>query len=210
MRVAVIDLDRVVANNAKRFAEAEKAKKARERELIKMIGGKGKQREVTKAYWNTAFDPALVELDELMVGSKEALTDLEEQGYYIVFLTSRPETMKEATIAWLCQHKIFTGATLAGTGTFWGVASATVRYGRDLIMKPLGKQFVKTAEWKASEIQIMANLDIVESILFVDDEERNREAVEALKSAKVTCKSNLSQILQQSVTRFATITEEKQ
>lgn len=136
--IAIIDLDGVVANNTERFARAS-------------TNG--------RIDWKVAFDPALVPLDTLIEGADLAVKRLEQQHYTIVFLTSRPEKMREATETWLAQHDLD---------------------GYELIMKSLDMQFVKTVRWKADEVQAISQLRMADTILFVDDEEANREAVAAL------------------------------
>jgi ribonucleotide monophosphatase NagD (HAD superfamily) len=76
--LAIIDLDGVIAENTERFARA-----------TKPSGG---------IDWSVAFDPTLVVLDTLIAGADQAVTRLENKhGYAVIFLTSRPETMREAT-----------------------------------------------------------------------------------------------------------------
>ncbi|SRR6266567_34563 len=139
MNLAIIDLDGVIASNTERFARAT------------FYGS---------IDWSVAFNPALVDLDTLIAGADLAVARLEKQlSYTVIFLTSRPETMREATEAWLAQHDLD---------------------GYELVMKQMDKQFTKTVHWKADEVRRMARLSGVESVLFIDDEANNRYAVEAL------------------------------
>jgi ribonucleotide monophosphatase NagD (HAD superfamily) len=144
-KLAIIDLDGVIANSDARFAKA-----------AKPDGG---------VNWRVAFDPALVSLDQLIDGAVAALNRLEEQGFTIIILTSRPESMKEATAAWLAQHDLhrFT-----------------------LQCKPASEQFTKTVRWKAKEVRKLIEAYKPEVIVFVDDEAGNRESV-LLSNAGIAC-----------------------
>lgn len=138
-KLAIIDLDGVVANSDERFKLA--------------------LRSDGKTDWKIAFKPEHVSLDVLIDGALEAVDNLESKGHAIIFLTSRPESMREATVIWLATHALDS---------------------YELVMKPASKQFTKTVKWKAEEVQRMASLPGIEKVVFVDDEERNREAIEAL------------------------------
>lgn len=139
MDLAVIDLDGVVADSSARFARA--------------------RRPDGSIDWNVAFDPALVSLDTLIEDIWPALDRLISKGYEeIVFLTSRPESMRTGTQQWLDGHAL---------------------NGYELIMKPASAQFTKTVNWKADEVARLASIADVRSLLFIDDEPKIREAVQA-------------------------------
>lgn len=154
MDLAIIDLDGVVADSTARFARA--------------------RRSDGSIDWAIAFDSDLVALDTLIPHALGAIRRLASGGYEVIFLTSRPQSMRDATQAWLDVH------ALDGYG---------------LIMKPAHAQFIKTAKWKADEVARMAQLPGVTSLLFVDDEERNREAVEARQLPHVTTIASLSELV---------------
>jgi phosphoglycolate phosphatase-like HAD superfamily hydrolase len=135
MKLAIVDLDGVVANSDARFAKA-------------TVNG--------KINWKIAFDPTLVELDTLIDGVHASLEELEWQGYNVIFLSSRPEPMKDATIEWLDKHGLFEDG-----------------YKRSLELKPLDKQFTKTKEWKAKKVLELAREHEATEILFIDDEPDN-------------------------------------
>lgn len=133
MKLAIIDLDGVVANSDARFARA-------------TVNG--------KVNWKVAFDPSLVELDTLIDGCPGCIESLEKQGYKAVFLTSRPEPMREATEVWLRKHELLSD-------------------GRSLELKPLSKQFTKTKVWKAQRVLELAREHEATEVLFIDDEPDN-------------------------------------
>lgn len=134
-KLAIVDLDGVVANRDARFAKA-------------TING--------KVNWDVAFDPALVELDTLIDGCSTSIESLEWDGYTVIFLTSRPEPMRDATVKWLQKHELLSEG-----------------HGRILELKPLSKQFTKTKVWKAEKVLELAREHEATEVLFIDDEPDN-------------------------------------
>ena len=110
MKLAIVDLDGVVANADLRFAQAEEAKHLYmiDPEVRRKAVAEGKK-TAADAYWRAAFDPVLVALDDLIEDAGENLMSLALQGYDIVFLTSRPEDMRWATFEWLGRHGLLEG-----------------------------------------------------------------------------------------------------
>jgi hypothetical protein len=86
-RLAIVDLDGVVADNDARFARAR-------------ANGDGRKGAEGPVDWSIAFDPDLVSLDGLIMGADQAVKSL-EQRCTIIYLTSRPESIREATQTWL-------------------------------------------------------------------------------------------------------------
>lgn len=154
MQLAVIDLDGVVADSSARFARA--------------------MRSDGSTDWNIAFMPDLVALDTLIPDASWGIRLLGRRGYTIIFLTSRPESMRDATQAWLDVNALD---------------------GYELIMKPADKQFTKTVLWKADEVARLAALPPVVSLLFIDDEEGNRAEVQARDIAGVTVLASLTELV---------------
>jgi phosphoglycolate phosphatase-like HAD superfamily hydrolase len=136
-KLAIVDLDGIVANRDARFARA-------------TTNG--------KINWKVAFDPALVELDTLIDGCPACLDKLESNGYRVVFLTSRPETMQQATERWLLKHDLLYSY-------------------RRLILKPLSKQYTKTKIWKAYAVKALIDEMQPKRAIFIDDERANIETV---------------------------------
>jgi ribonucleotide monophosphatase NagD (HAD superfamily) len=132
-RLAVIDIDGVITNSDARFTLAK-------------VG--------SHTDWSIAFDPANVPLDTLIEGVPEALQQLESQGYQLVYLTSRPESMRDATLTWLDQYEL-------------------INEHRPIIFKPARKQFTKTKVWKAEEVRALVERYSAGELLFVDDEPVN-------------------------------------
>lgn len=139
MRLAIVDLDGIVSCSDIRFERA-------------TTNG--------KINWKIAFNPDLVALDTLIDGCPDCLRKLEDNGYTVIFLTSRPEPMRTATERWLLQHGLLDH--------------------RRLIMKPASKQFVKTKTWKAETVQQLIGELQPESVIFIDDEAANIATVTEL------------------------------
>jgi len=154
-QLAIIDLDGVVADATARFAKAEEAKQAYESEMAEL--DITDERGATDTYWQTVFNPDHVPLDTLIPGTIDAMAALSFKGYDVVILTSRPESMREATRRWLFEHG-------------YPVLSA-------IIMKAPAFQYVKTVVWKAGMVQTLAALYQATQVCFVDDEEANWTAL---------------------------------
>ncbi len=109
VKLCICDIDGVVANPEKRFQAAEIAKSLY---LASTDRPDMLQREATDHYWRTVFDPTLVETDTLVdEGVTEAIAAIEQHEenddlWQIVYLTSRPESMREATLDWLTLHRL--------------------------------------------------------------------------------------------------------
>lgn len=165
MKLAIIDLDGVVANVDARFAQAEEIKQTFleqagiDRHLV------SERENATNVYWRAVFNPEYVPMDTLIDGVKEALYDLERNDmggpYEVIFLTSRPESMREATEQWLVEQ-----------GIRYQFNENRYRR-RDLIMKAPAFQYTKTAVWKAGMVQTLEALYGAPDLLIVEDEDAN-------------------------------------
>jgi len=169
-KLAIIDMDGIVAN---RDARLEKARQA----YLERMEVEGKTPEPLSYRggfeYDVLFDPVLVELDTLIDGVKEALETLRYQyDYALLFLTSRPERMREATIAWLFAHNIL----------FYQSNGLPA-----LVTKPPAFQYMKTRVWKAGMVQTLANWYGASIVKFIDDQEENWQ--ELLKHTPYTAYS---------------------
>jgi len=152
MKLLICDLDGVVVKNEARFHRASE----------NAAGLTG--RAWADAFWGTMFTPELVALDRLIPGSDDALDLLQEAGFTIVFLTSRPHTMRDATVAWLSTQGVLIP-------------------GRELIMKNVDEEterYRRTDEWKALCVHKLVAELIPDFVLFIDDEPKNRDKVSGL------------------------------
>lgn len=163
IKVAFIDLDGVIANPEARFAKAEEAKQAFLQEAgtrFQTVLHEGTtNREASNVYWRTVFTPGLVALDTVIDGVDEALIALEEAGYSVIFLSSRPEPMREATTQWLVDNAV----RILAPG--------------QLILKPSVAQYTKTVLWKAIVVHTVAAFLCASEVLVVDDEQANLDAI---------------------------------
>jgi len=146
----IIDLDGVVADSTERFKRATNN---------------------GKINWGIAFDPSLVSLDTLIEDADEVISELCRLGD-VVYLTSRPESMWEATHGWLWLH---------------GLAKPGI------ICKPESDKYTKTAKWKADEV-LSCSLRY-RYVVFIDDDLKNLNAVRELTLSNVDCYENLAQYL---------------
>ncbi len=105
------------------------------------------------------FDQDLLELDQPVIGSREALRQLLQEYDEVIVLTSRPPSLQEATLAWFRRY-------------FPEQEAIT------FLFKESHEHEIKTAVWKAQIVAQFAKR--CETVLFIDDDERNRKAVEAL------------------------------
>ena len=138
-RLAIIDYDGVIAGNEKRMEMA-------------------RTTPTGAIDWKVAFDPDLVVHDVLIAQADEHIERLREEGFTVLVLTSRPESMREASQAWFIEHGV-------------------VFEQRFLIMKPPCAQYIKTLAWKTSVIDLLAHLFEAEVVLYVDDDEKNMAEV---------------------------------
>lgn len=206
MRAAFIDLDGVVNKNTVRwdFATSEKDMYRKmltdflRGELVRPENGAAIQRSLDglleSLFWQSVFTSEMVETDILIEGANEALLQLRQEGYRLVFLTSRPEAMRAATRAWLDEYTIY-----------------DERNGDMLIMKPAAYQMTKTATWKAGTIdhEMRSRHSVYErdQVLFIDDDKANRE--ELLKYLDTNAYTiNVYESLHDAVTRDVIGSEE--
>jgi hypothetical protein len=187
MKLALIDVDGIIADPTKRLSKAEEAAQQAEKQaydawykqnensgIISLERGAEAERQIKQLraniYWRTTFTPELVSLDTLIDGAGEALNAIACAGYAMVSLTSRPESMRKATEQWLsAQH--------------FEIDTSHMPYmsGVDgLIMKPASQQYVKTLIWKQGVVELLVRLIEPTELLFIDDREDIQEAIAAL------------------------------
>jgi ribonucleotide monophosphatase NagD (HAD superfamily) len=189
-KLAIIDLDGVIADSTARFAKAEEAKQtflaglqgdiqARMHNVLSSTY-KPPREQATNIYWQTALDPSLVPLDTLIPGTLEAL-DVLYGEYGVLFLTSRPETMRAATEEWLYQHNIIVEHPA---------------FGSSLVMKSPAFQYTKTTVWKAGIIHTLTALYAASEVLVIDDEQANIDELHKYgfeDSVKLRCSTSLAE-----------------
>jgi len=184
--LAILDLDTnrergqtehpMIANNSERTR------------IAREYANRFTSRDQTSAFFAKMFDPELVHLDVLEEQARTLIERIEARDAQVVYLTSRPHTMQEATEQWLTEQGIVRPCYFKNYGSD--------EPGPD--GKPdVGDRFVKTPAWKAREVQRI--ISQVESelgeklswILIADDEEANRAAVAGLDDPRVLVRCSL-------------------
>ncbi len=145
--VALVNVDGTICDGSARFAMAETAKQGY------LQNHPGNMREAQRIYWDTALDGDKCDMDTIIEGVHGQLAELEEQGYRIVYHTSRPEwRMRGGTLRWLYQNNLLLP-------------------GRFLSMKPEREQFTKSYRWKIDELERIAGFMLAKEVLFVEAEQ---------------------------------------
>lgn len=170
MKLAIIDLDGVIADSSARFEQA----KAYADENYP--GQSMTDRNYRSAYWGRALNGEYVYMDVLVDGAIDHLKALQQDDWLVILLTSRPERMRDATALWLDNH----GMPVL-----------------PLHCKEEEAQFVKTTAWKAKRVHELAVEHGAHCLLAVDDEAANASAVmnaapEASRYQTIACSSLLA------------------
>jgi hypothetical protein len=185
--LAIIDLDtnreRGQAENPMLVNNSERSRIARE------YANQFASRQQTSAFFAKMFDPELVQHDVIEEEARTHIERIEGRSAQIVYLTSRPHTMQAVTEHWLAEQAILRPCFFKNYGT--GKPS-----GPD--GKPdVGDRYMKTAAWKAREVsRIISQVETEQGeqlswILFVDDEETNRQAVAELGDLRILLRCSL-------------------
>jgi len=149
-KLALIDLDGVVIDATARFARAEEIRVIHLTEL----GDK----EANDRYWREALNPAYTHMDTLIEGADEHLASLRREGFRIIYLSSRPESMRDATLKWLLEHHLFDDLNL-------------------LVLKAGGFQFQKTVIWYDWMADTLAHAFQSQQVLLVSNRPSNLDAM---------------------------------
>ncbi len=184
--LAIIDLDTnrergqadnlMVANNSERSR------------IARSYANQFSLRDQTGVFFAKMFDSELVKLDVIEPDARTLVERIEARGTKVVYLTSRPHTMQEATEEWLTAQDIMRPCFFKNYGT--GETGADGK-------PDTGDRYMKTPAWKAREVQRI--ISQVESelgqklswVIFADDEEANRAAVAELGDPHVLLRCSL-------------------
>jgi hypothetical protein len=160
-RIAILDFDGVIANIAEHTKIAQERAKAFVLQQAPGLDGEVERKALSTFFYSERgfFDNQLVECDQLMTGCDKALAHLLQEYDNVVVLTSRPPSMREATFQWFSQ---------------WCPGYESIVF----IFKDSDEGVEKTTTWKARTVAHFAQQ--YDTILFIDDDERNRKAVEAI------------------------------
>jgi hypothetical protein len=157
--IAILDLDGVIVDIS---LHAQKALELAETFAISLYPDPDSEtyKKARRTFFYSergVFNVELIELDRLILGCEKALEQLVQEYDKVVVLTSRQQSMREATLKWFSQ-------------SCPGFESI------EFIFKDSDEQTIKTSTWKASVIARFA--ESYDTLLFIDDDERNRKAVE--------------------------------
>jgi hypothetical protein len=173
-QIAFIDLDGLVARNDRRFHAADYTRARFLEDRIAEARQTGTfaweewGKQATDLYWNTAFSPELVALDTLVDGALEGLDHLVNgRGYQLIYLTSRPQSMRQATIAWLAEQGIQIGP---------GHALLVMRE------QVFSDARVFTKVWKAGIILTLTSMYGVLDVVVIDDTAANLAELEKYRA----------------------------
>ncbi len=184
--LAIIDLD----TNRER-GQADNLMVANSSERSRIARGYANQfssREQTSVFFTKMFDPELVKLDVLEPQARSLLERIEARGAQVVYLTSRPHTMQEATEQWLTEQGILRQCNFKNYGSDEPGPDGKT---------DTGDRYMKTSAWKTREVQRI--ISQVESelgeklswVICADDEEANRAAVAGLDDPRILLRCSL-------------------
>lgn len=173
-RLALIEVDKTIADLSKREQRARSHTEARVRELGARAGQeRWHSQYISLLYSQEAlYNPDLVPLDTLIIGAAEGLTQIRQAGYGILILTCRPHWMEAATANWLKRHAIPYDQLQCKN-----FADRTER-------------FTKNALWKAEGVRQVATDH--DQVLYVDADQRSVEAVARVSLANIFTATSLA------------------
>ena len=159
--IAICDFDGVIADSAEHTKIAQERAKAYLLQQASSLDREDERKALSSFFYSEQgfFDNRLIEYYQLMAGCSEALACLSEQYDHVIVLTSRPLSMREATLQWF---------------TRWCPGYENITF----IFKDSDESTIKTAAWKAHIVASFAKQ--YHTILFIDNDKRNREAVTAI------------------------------
>src|SRR5579885_54052 len=160
-KIAICDFDGVIADIAEHTKIAQERARAFVRQQASSLDDAAERKALSRFFYSERgfFDPRLIEQDRPMNGCHQALAHLSQAYDKIVVVTSRPPSLREATLQWFSR---------------WCPGYEHIAF----LFKETEESVLKTASWKARLVAHFAQQ--YETLLFIDDDERNRNAVAAL------------------------------
>lgn len=178
--IAILDLDGLgqIVNASERDQEATRRVKASQ-------GGKDldpDSNEYKSLFYakNAFYDVSLLHLDQMNPGALQAIERVRMLYTDLYIVTSRPDFMADATITWLRAQGI-------------DLSPNEIRFKLYQLEEDKREQYVSTSAWKS--ILTYEASWIYQTVLFVDNEERNRRAVAALRCPNITIKESLADFI---------------
>ena len=120
------------------------------------------------------LNPAMLEFDVPVAGVAQLLDKIEAEGWQVIFLSSRPDSMVVATRAWLVRYNYI-----------------KPDHNRSLILKQDKEKYIHNATWKASMVKRLAQQMAATHVIFVDNEPATTDAVATLTFPGLTVYSTL-------------------
>jgi hypothetical protein len=146
------------------------------------------ERERSRAFFAQLYDPDLVQFDQLEKQAHEQLALLEARGVQIIYVATRPHTLREVTEQWLTAHQILRPCVFKYDGSG--------KPGPD--GKPdVGDRYVKHAIWKRNQIpHIIAEEETalgqpLDWVLIVDTDEATRQEVATINDPRLLIRCSL-------------------
>ena len=161
--IAILDFDGVIVDPTIHTNIAQERARAFVREHVLDLD-RATERKVLSAFFYSEqgfFDTTLIEYDRLMPGCSKVLANISRHYDTVVVVTSRPSFMREATLQWFSR---------------WCPGYEHIEF----LFKDSDENAMKTAAWKAQRVAQLAEHH--DTLLFIDDDERNRNAVTAIRA----------------------------
>lgn len=180
-KLAIIELEAVV-DSAERYQKAEEIRATSLKGKIHLSGQDLYQAD--KQYRDALRDPELVQFDERRDEVKDHLIALKERGYQILFLSARPETMREPLLDLLNDEEdeagveedevFYTEAVDAAGGGCWLVLQPSTFSEHQVV----DNEFAWDTTWLAGMVGLLVSLFQPATLLFISEDEAQRLMVE--------------------------------
>lgn len=159
--IAILDFDGVIVDATIHTNIAQERARAFIREQALDLDRAAERKALSTFFYSERgfFDTTLIDYDQLIPGCSRALANILQEYDIVVVLTSRPPSMREATRQWFSR---------------WCPGYEHIEF----LFKDVDESVMKTAAWKAQMVAQLA--EHYDTLLFIDDDERNRKAVAAI------------------------------
>jgi hypothetical protein len=173
-KLAIIELEAVV-DSAERYQKAEEIRANYLKGRIHLSGPDLYQAD--RQYRDALRDPELVQFDERRDEVKDHLIALKERGYQILFLSARPEAMREPLLDLLNDEE---------NEAFYTEAIDEVGGGCWLLLQPstfsehqvVDNEFAWDKTWLAGTVGLLVSFFQPTTLLFISEDEAQRLMVE--------------------------------
>jgi hypothetical protein len=180
-KLAIIELEAVV-DSAERYQKAEEIRANYLKGKIHLSSSDLYQAD--RQYRDALRDPELVQFDERRDEVKDHLIALKERGYQILFLSARPETMREPLLDLLNDEEneagdeedeaFYTGAVADAGVACWLVLQPSTFSEHQVV----DNEFAWDKTWLAGTVGLLVSLFQPAIMLFISEDEAQRLMVE--------------------------------